>query len=66
MSFVILRLPEVKTLVGLSRSTIYAAVAEGSFPKPISLGAGAVGWLQSEVEAWICQRRLLSRQPSFG
>jgi prophage regulatory protein len=53
MSNTILRLPAVKTRTGLSRSTIYLRVAEGRFPKPISLGARAVGWIDAEVEAWL-------------
>lgn len=58
----ILRLPEVKSSVGLSRSTIYLRIEEGSFPKPISLGARAVGWLQSDVEAWVSKQVELSRR----
>ena len=61
MSNAVLRFPEVKTLVGLSRSAIYAAVAEGRFPRPINLGARAVSWLQSEIEAWSEQRVSASR-----
>jgi prophage regulatory protein len=53
MANMILRLPAVKTRTGLSRSTIYLRVAEGRFPKPISLGARAVGWVDAEVEAWL-------------
>lgn len=53
MSDLILRLPQVRVRVGLSRSSIYAAVAEGRFPKPIRLGARAAGWLESEVTAWV-------------
>lgn len=53
MANTILRLPAVKTRTGLSRSTIYLRVAEGRFPKPISLGARAVGWVDAEVEAWL-------------
>lgn len=49
----ILRLPEVKARTGLSRSTIYLRVSEGTFPQPVKLGARAVGWLESEVEAWL-------------
>jgi prophage regulatory protein len=59
----ILRLPEVKANVGLSRSTIYLRIEEGSFPKPISLGARAVGWLESDIEAWVSKRVDLSRRP---
>lgn len=53
MSNMILRLPAVKTRTGLSRSTIYLRVAEGRFPKPIALGARAVGWIDAEVDAWV-------------
>ncbi len=50
----ILRLPQVKARTGLSRSTIYARIAQGSFPKPVPLGgARAVGWVESQIERWI-------------
>jgi prophage regulatory protein len=62
MANMILRLPAVKTRTGLSRSTIYLRVAEGRFPKPISLGARAVGWIDGEVEAWLAGRIELSRR----
>jgi prophage regulatory protein len=47
----IIRLPEVKAYTGLSRSTIYLRINDGLLPKPISLGARAVGWPAYEVEA---------------
>jgi prophage regulatory protein len=62
MSNSILRLPQVKIRVGLSRSSIYLAISQGNFPRPVSLGARAVGWLESEVEAWLSQRVELSRK----
>jgi len=49
----ILRLPAVKARTGLSRSAIYLRASDGSFPRPISLGVRAVGWLESEIEAWL-------------
>lgn len=49
----VLRLPTVKARVGLSRSSIYARVKEGSFPPPVNLGARAVGWLESEINDWL-------------
>jgi prophage regulatory protein len=51
----------VKARTGLSRSSIYLRVADGSFPRPISLGARAVGWVESEVEGWIASKILESR-----
>ena len=47
---------------GLSRSTIYAKIAAGEFPEPISLGARAVGWLSDDVEAWLVARVEASRR----
>lgn len=58
----ILRLPEVKMRVGLSRSAIYLAVSRKEFPRPVQLGARAVGWLESEVEDWIRERVKHSRK----
>lgn len=52
----LLRLPEVLTRTGLSRSTIYVRLDQGRFPKPVSLGARAVGWIESEVDEWIRER----------
>ena len=53
----ILRRPEVELRTGLSRSTLYAMIAEGSFPRPLRIARRAVGWPESVVEAWICSRR---------
>jgi prophage regulatory protein len=52
----ILRLRDVKAMVGLSRSSIYNAIAKGTFPKQISLGERSVGWLRTDVEGWINDR----------
>ncbi len=49
----ILRLPNVIQRVGLSRSNIYLKISKGLFPQPIPLGDRAVGWVESEIEAWI-------------
>jgi prophage regulatory protein len=57
MTLKILRLPAVKQSTGLSRSTIYLRVAQGTFPQPVGLGGRSVGWLEHEVEEWV-QRRI--------
>ena len=41
---------------GLSRSSIYAYVASGIFPKQRRLGARRIAWLASEIRAWIATR----------
>jgi prophage regulatory protein len=57
----ILRLPAVQSRTGLSRSSIYLAVAQGSFPRQVPLGARAVGWLESDIDAWL-ESRLAERR----
>lgn len=52
----ILRLPEVITKTGRSRSTLYADIEAGRFPKPVKLGARAIGFVADEVDAWIAER----------
>ncbi|HEX4988427.1 MAG TPA: AlpA family phage regulatory protein [Candidatus Binatia bacterium] len=44
-----IRLPDVKRSAGLLRSTINLRITQGTFPKPVSLGGRAVGWLEAEV-----------------
>jgi prophage regulatory protein len=61
MTHHILRLPDVKAATGLSRSTIYLRIAEGTFPRPVSLGGRAVGWLQAEIDDWMTRRIEYSR-----
>ncbi len=55
MSNKIIRLPAVKEITGLSRSSIYLRMSLGTFPKNISLGGRAVGWLESEINQWLDQ-----------
>ena len=60
----ILRRRQVEARTGLSRSTIYQRVSEGTFPKPICLGARAVGWIESEIDTWLHERVAASRKVS--
>jgi prophage regulatory protein len=52
----ILRRKQVELRTGLARSTIYQYIKDGVFPKPVPLGPRAVGWVESEVSAWITER----------
>ena len=56
MNYRLIRRPVVEHLTGLSRSSIYAMIANGAFPAQIKIGIRAVGWRQSEIEAWIENR----------
>lgn len=48
----IIRIKEVKKATGLSKPTLYRKIAKNEFPRPVHLGARAVGWLETEVAAW--------------
>ncbi len=59
----ILRRKQVEARTGLSRSTIYSKIKsdrpgeyDPTFPTPIKLGGRSVGWIESEIEAWISAR----------
>lgn len=55
----ILRMRQVSELLNLSKSSIYAKLNEDckyydpTFPKPIKLGAAAVGWTHQSLVTWI-------------
>lgn len=52
----LLRRAEVEALVGLGRSSIYAMMAEGRFPRPVRVGRGAVRWPEAVIQAWVAAR----------
>jgi len=52
----ILRLPQVCKVTGLGRSMIYQLEAERRFPHRVRIGLRAVGWVESEVQAWLATR----------
>lgn len=49
----LIRLPEVKARVGLSRSTIYSRIKTNDFPTPVRLGEKSVAWLESSIDDFI-------------
>jgi prophage regulatory protein len=53
VSPLLLRLPSVCALVGLSKSQIYRLIRAGEFPAGISLGANSVAWPVEQVHVWI-------------
>lgn len=58
----IIRLKAVKARCGLSRSTLYNRMAAGEFPCSVALGPRSVGWVESEIDAWIAARISASRK----
>ena len=49
----IIRLKTVLSRTGLSRSTIYRKIAEGTFPAQIRISANGAGWRESDINRWI-------------
>jgi prophage regulatory protein len=56
MSERFLRIKQVCSLLGYSRTTLYTAIKAGRFVQPRQLGPRAVGFLESEVNEWIRSR----------
>lgn len=61
MSIALLRIRDVCRVTALSRSTIYHLEAQQRFPGRVKVGLRAVGWVDSEVQAWIVKR--MSERP---
>lgn len=49
----LIRVPEVLRRVGFSRTTMYELIKEGRFPDKVIIGARAVAFVESEIDAWI-------------
>ena len=52
----LIRLPELCRITGLSRSSVYSLIQDGTFPKQIKLTLRCSAWVMSEVENWIEQK----------
>lgn len=49
----ILRLKTVLDRTGLSRSTLYRKVQDGTFPKQIAISTRCAGWRESAINDWM-------------
>lgn len=49
----ILRLPTVLQKTGLSRSTLYRKISEGTFPRQIKISQRCAGWRSSAIDTWL-------------
>ena len=49
-----IRRKEVENRTGLSRSSIYKRMSEGTFPKQQKIGQRAVAWVEDDVNKWMC------------
>ena len=48
-----IKLPEVVSICCMSKTSIYAAIRQGRFPKPVKLGNRCAVWVKSEVHGWV-------------
>jgi prophage regulatory protein len=53
----IIRLKTVLNRTGLSRSTLYRKIAEGTFPRQVPISVHGAGWHESAVNRWIADPR---------
>jgi prophage regulatory protein len=51
-----IRLPEVKKITGLPKSSIYRKISENTFPRQISIGPKTVVWLESDIQEWMTEK----------
>ena len=51
-----MRAAELRGLLGVSRSTLWRMCRRGELPSPLRISAGAVGWRESTITAWIDER----------
>ena len=58
----VLRIFEVSDRTGLPRSSIYAKIQAGDFPRPIKLGPRSVGWLEADINNWLDEKVSQSRK----
>lgn len=56
-----LSLAEVKHLIPMSTSGIYAIMRQGKFPQNIQIGPNRSAWIESEVKAWMQEKIRLAR-----
>ena len=56
----LIRLPQVKAMVGLGTTSVYDKIKKGEFPRQVKLGRLS-GWVESEVQDWISQQITASR-----
>ncbi|WP_368077296.1 helix-turn-helix transcriptional regulator [Sphingomonas faeni] len=49
----LIRIPEVRHRVGLSRASIYRREADGTFPRKVRLGPACVAWYESDIGEFV-------------
>lgn len=53
MEHKLLRIAAVLERTALSRASVYKFMNDGSFPRPVAIGARAVAWVEADIDDWI-------------
>lgn len=61
-----IRLPQVKEITGLSKTSLYELMRKQQFPEPVRLGLRSVAWVRSEVNDWARRRVEMSRSVTIA
>lgn len=61
MSQTFIRIADVQRRTGYSKAWIYRLMSQGRFPASVKIGARAIAFVESEIDAWISQRIAESR-----
>lgn len=59
----LLKRAEVLSRIGFGQSKLFAEVAAGRFPRPVSIGRNRKAWLESEVDTWIAEQASKRSEP---
>ena len=54
------RVSHLQQKLGVSRSSLWSWVKQGTFPKPIKLGKNCTAWNSADIDSWIEQRKNIS------
>jgi prophage regulatory protein len=57
----ILRLKAVLERTGLSRSTLYRKIEQGTFPRQVRISERCIGWHEGDIERWLTNPKNYSR-----
>jgi len=57
----VVRMSSLIQRVGLSRASIYRLMDQGVFPKSFKIGNSAIGWDETDIDAWIAERKSATR-----
>ncbi len=50
------RMPDVESITGHRRSTIYAWIKDGRFPAPVKVGTFSSAWRKRDIDQWYASR----------